>query len=280
MFFQRGRSAGADAARRRNFWRSSWSRARRGRRWRRFDPYSCNLRLQAISAGTQAELATVFRLVPDQVRIMEIPPDVVPRPTRDAVAHGDASGWSRRHRRAKTSSPRGQGGENHAGRFGAAARVAANALRQAGMANGRSGSSAPEQQAVSQSNSRRFYPPSTKRCRRSPKDDPDELSAPASEAPARAASRLLRVDESKIDALLDLAGELLVVKNGFAHLAKRVEGELGGHDLARAIRGQHDAIERLASELHAAVLQLRMVPVAQVFRSFPRLVRDMSQRLE
>jgi two-component system chemotaxis sensor kinase CheA len=32
--------------------------------------------------------------------------------------------------------------------------------------------------------------------------------------------------------------------------------------------------------MHAAILQLRMVPVAQVFRSFPRLVRDMSQRLE
>ena len=31
--------------------------------------------------------------------------------------------------------------------------------------------------------------------------------------------------------------------------------------------------------MHAAILQLRMVPVAQVFRSFPRLVRDISQRL-
>ena len=92
-------------------------------------------------------------------------------------------------------------------------------------------------------------------------------------------NRSLRVDEAKIDALLDLAGELLVVKNGFAHLAKGVEGEVDGHDLARAIRGQYDTLERLAGELHAAVLQLRMVPVAQVFRSFPRLVRDMSQRL-
>ena len=35
-------------------------------------------------------------------------------------------------------------------------------------------------------------------------------------------SRSLRVDELKIDALLDLADELVVVKNGFAHLAKRV----------------------------------------------------------
>ena len=59
-----------------------------------------------------------------------------------------------------------------------------------------------------------------------------------------------------------------------------MEREVDGHDLARAIRGKHETLERLAGELHAAVLQLRMVPVAKVFRSFPRLVRDMSQRLD
>src|SRR4029079_13904189 len=71
-----------------------------------------------------------------------------------------------------------------------------------------------------------------------------------------------------------------VAKNGLAHLAKRVEDELAGQDLARAVRRQHDVIDRLSSELHAAVLQLRLVPVAQVFRPFPRLVRDMSQQLK
>ena len=85
--------------------------------------------------------------------------------------------------------------------------------------------------------------------------------------------------KSRIDALVDMAGELLVVKNGFAHLARRAEGETGGHDLARAIRDQNEALERLAGVLHGAVLQLRMVPLAQVFRSFPRLVRDLSQQL-
>ena len=96
----------------------------------------------------------------------------------------------------------------------------------------------------------------------------------------RPASRALRVDEAKIDALIDLAGELIVAKNGIAHLAKRLQDEVGDHELARVVRREHDAIERLTGEMHAAILQLRMVPVAQVFRSFPRLVRDMSHRLE
>ena len=96
----------------------------------------------------------------------------------------------------------------------------------------------------------------------------------------RPVSRSLRVDESKIDALFNLAGELIVAKNGFAYLARRVGEEFGEHELAREVRRQHDAIERLIGEMHTAILQLRMVPVAQLFRSFPRLVRDMSQRLE
>ena len=37
----------------------------------------------------------------------------------------------------------------------------------------------------------------------------------------------------------------------------------------RSIRRDHDAIDRLVVELHGTILQLRMVPVAQVFRSLP-----------
>ncbi len=58
-----------------------------------------------------------------------------------------------------------------------------------------------------------------------------------------------------------------------------LKAKASGHDIARAIRDQNEALERLAGVLHGAVLQLRMVPLAQVFRSFPRLVRDLSQQL-
>ena len=37
------------------------------------DPFACNLRLHCLSAGDRAELANIFRLVPDQVRIVEVP---------------------------------------------------------------------------------------------------------------------------------------------------------------------------------------------------------------
>ncbi len=64
-----------------------------------------------------------------------------------------------------------------------------------------------------------------------------------------------------------------------AHLAKRAESNGGTQEVATAIRRETEALDRLAGEMRAAILQLRMVPVAQVFRSFPRLVRDISLRL-
>jgi two-component system, chemotaxis family, sensor kinase CheA len=243
------------------------------------DPYSCNLRLLAISAGPQTELATVFRLVPDQVRIVAVPPNAVPALTAGQIDR-ETDGLVRaivEEQRQVLGAAKER--EDRAGRFGAAARAAANALRHSRRDHWAERIERAGAAAVSQSDALLLLSAFDEVLSVLVGDGGDELSGPDHEVATRTASRLLRVDESKIDALLDLAGELLVVKNGFAHLAKRAEGEVGGHDLARAIRGQYDALDRLAGELHAAVLQLRMVPVAQVFRSFPRLVRDMSQRL-
>ena len=58
----------------RNFSRSALEAREAWPPLQEFDPYSCNLRLLGLSAATHAELATIFRLVPDQVRFFEIAP--------------------------------------------------------------------------------------------------------------------------------------------------------------------------------------------------------------
>jgi two-component system chemotaxis sensor kinase CheA len=106
---------------------------------------------------------------------------------------------------------------------------------------------------------------------------PGTVAAGTTERPAE---RVLRVSEAKIEALANLAGELVVAKNALAHSARRVEQDFGRHEVARSIRRDHDTIDRLVVGLHGAILKLRMVPVAQAFRSFPRLVRDVSRQLD
>jgi two-component system chemotaxis sensor kinase CheA len=92
---------------------------------------------------------------------------------------------------------------------------------------------------------------------------------------------VLRVSEAKIEALVNLAGELLVARNALSYSVRQVERHLGGSsEVTRSIQRDRDAIDRLVTELHGSVLQLRMVPVAQLFGSFPRLVRDVARQLD
>jgi two-component system chemotaxis sensor kinase CheA len=109
--------------------------------------------------------------------------------------------------------------------------------------------------------------------------DVDGQGTVAAGTTARPVERVLRISEAKIEALVNLAGELVVAKNALAHSAKRVEQNFAGQEVARSIRRDHDAIDRLVAELHGTILQLRMVPVTQVFRSLHRLVRDVSRQL-
>jgi len=92
--------------------------------------------------------------------------------------------------------------------------------------------------------------------------------------------KILRVDQERIDMLMDLVGELVVAKNALPFLAKRADEDFKVKELGKEIKAQYSVINRLAEELQSAVMSVRMVPVSSVFQRFPRLVRDLSRRLE
>jgi len=92
-------------------------------------------------------------------------------------------------------------------------------------------------------------------------------------------SRSLKVDQAKVDRLMNLIGEMVVSKNALPYLAARAEGVYGVRDLAREIKSQYAVINRIAEEMQDAIMQVRMMPVSFVFQRFPRLVRDTSRKL-
>jgi two-component system, chemotaxis family, sensor kinase CheA len=253
------------------------------------DPYFCNLRMECLSAGSRAELASIFRLVPDQVRIVEVSVEVWHQALgddEDAVASLVRAVIDEQRQMLRVS----DGGEEAFGRIGAATRAAANALRRhrkvdlaeqierAGAlasCQGRTASLVSALDAAFES-----LAPGSSDTEAGSGTSIEPAVAPTKKELERSTGRSLRINQSKIDALVNLAGELIVVKNRFAHLAKRLGAETGGEEVARLIRRDYDAIEQIAGEMHAAILQLRMVPIGQVFRSFPRLVRDISRQLD
>lgn len=103
-----------------------------------------------------------------------------------------------------------------------------------------------------------------------------EASAPASLAHA-AAESTLRVDAGRIDAVMNLVGELIISKS----MLQRTVSEFERRFSKDPLRGRlSDAVafqSRVLGELQKSVMKIRMVPVEQLFRRFPRVVRDVAK---
>jgi two-component system chemotaxis sensor kinase CheA len=103
-------------------------------------------------------------------------------------------------------------------------------------------------------------------------------SGQAGSAVAAVAESTLRVDASRIDAVMNLVGELIIGKS-MLHRALTEFDQSHARDPIRAKLA--DALgfqSRVLDELHKCVLKIRMVPVEQLFRRFPRIVRDVAKQ--
>jgi len=89
----------------------------------------------------------------------------------------------------------------------------------------------------------------------------------------------LKVDQAKVDRLMNLIGELVVSKNALPYLAERAESQFGVRELSREIKSQYSIINRIADEMQDAIMQVRMLAVSSIFQRFPRMVRDISRKL-
>jgi two-component system chemotaxis sensor kinase CheA len=94
-----------------------------------------------------------------------------------------------------------------------------------------------------------------------------------------ASSKSLKVDQVKIDRLMNLIGEMVVAKNALPYLAQRAENQFGNRELAREIKAQYSIINRISDEMQDSIMQVRMMAVSFVFQRFPRLARDISRKL-
>jgi two-component system chemotaxis sensor kinase CheA len=83
------------------------------------------------------------------------------------------------------------------------------------------------------------------------------------------ANRTVRVDIERLDNLMNLVSELIIVKNGLETVENNNQN----------MNEQIEYLERITTNLHDAVMKVRMVPVERVFNRFPRLVRDLARKL-
>jgi two-component system, chemotaxis family, sensor kinase CheA len=106
-------------------------------------------------------------------------------------------------------------------------------------------------------------------------DEPHDSNFPTNIA--RSAENTLRVDANRIEVVMNLVGELIIGKS----MMLRTIGEFERRFAKDPLRGKFsDALAfqaRVLGELQKSVMKIRMVPVEQLFRRFPRVVRDVAK---
>ncbi|MBO4951947.1 MAG: chemotaxis protein CheA [Lachnospiraceae bacterium] len=86
-------------------------------------------------------------------------------------------------------------------------------------------------------------------------------------------NRSVRVDIEKLDELMNQVSELIIAKNGLVS----VTGMLSSQD--QSFNEQIEYLERITTNLHESVMKVRMVPIESVVNRFPRMIRDLSKKL-
>jgi two-component system chemotaxis sensor kinase CheA len=98
-------------------------------------------------------------------------------------------------------------------------------------------------------------------------------------ASLKSISDTVRVDIRKLDELMNLVGELVIQRGAMGDLLARLQEGGAGARLAREFAKVHKSLDRKLRELQTAVLDVRMVPLRQVFEKVSRVVRRLRRDL-
>ncbi len=108
-------------------------------------------------------------------------------------------------------------------------------------------------------------------------DEKKSAAAPAKSGKA-VANRSVRVDIDKLDTLMNLVSELIIAKNGLVSINNSTsENTVSGR---QNFNEQIEYLERVTTSLHESVMNVRMVPIETVVNRFPRMIRDLSKKLD
>ncbi len=112
-----------------------------------------------------------------------------------------------------------------------------------------------------------------------PADSPVAGPAPSADdaaVSAKSMSRTVRVDIGKLDELMNIVGELVLANSAIADVTNKMRNEGFSHlaiELGKAAKG----LERKLSDLQKGVMEIRMIPIGQLYEKMSRIVRKISR---
>ncbi|HEY8945925.1 MAG TPA: chemotaxis protein CheA, partial [Polyangiaceae bacterium] len=111
-----------------------------------------------------------------------------------------------------------------------------------------------------------------------PPRETDRAMALEKERSLRSLTQTVRVDIRKLDHLMNIVGELAIVRSALQRVAERVRND-GQRQLSAELLRLHRNFDRRLSEMQGGILEVRMVPLGQVFDRLARVVRQISREL-
>lgn len=108
----------------------------------------------------------------------------------------------------------------------------------------------------------------------------DKKQTPAKQTAGKpVVNRTVRVDIEKLDMLMNLVSELIIAKNSLVS-ASAANTAHGGAAAQNNVNEQIEYLESVTTNLHNSVMKVRMVPIESVVNKFPRMIRDLSKKLD
>jgi two-component system, chemotaxis family, sensor kinase CheA len=111
---------------------------------------------------------------------------------------------------------------------------------------------------------------------------PEQAAPPAKMAatlPAQESLQTLRIDVERVDKVMDLTGEIVLVRNRLLNIANYLDSRYSDDENVGHLLGTVAFLDLVTSDMQLAVMKMRMQPLKKVFGKFPRLVRDLSNNI-
>jgi two-component system chemotaxis sensor kinase CheA len=96
---------------------------------------------------------------------------------------------------------------------------------------------------------------------------------------SKSADSTIRVDVVRLDALMNLVGELVLGRNRLSQVTHQMSEQYDGLQVTRDLSETNSHIDFITTELQMAVMKTRMVPIAKVFNKLPRLIRELAKEM-
>lgn len=112
-----------------------------------------------------------------------------------------------------------------------------------------------------------------------PESGPSPATANPTATKKTESGQTVRVDVARLDELMNLVGELVIDRTRIAQIASSLSGRMAYDENLEALTETVSHVARITSDLQDQIMKARMLPIENVFNRFPRVVRDLAQKI-